>query len=99
MIACIILVIALMMLATQLMGQAATGAWPSITIASEFNIPPDRVLSDWMILGRAIQFILGDVQLWVVMICAAALIYWLMDFTSEMLTHLFRARPPLSSAP
>jgi hypothetical protein len=93
MLAGIIVVLALMMLAEQLKNQAATGTWPSITLASELNIPADRVLSDWMILGRAVQFILADVQLWVVMICAAALIYWLMDFTSEMLTRLFRAKP------
>jgi hypothetical protein len=93
MLAGIIVVLALMMLAEQLKNQAATCTWPSITLASELNIPADRVLSDWMILGRAVQFILADVQLWVVMICAAALIYWLMDFTSEMLTRLFRAKP------
>jgi len=93
MIAGIIVVIALMMLAEQLQGLAATGAWPSITLASELDIAADRVLSDWTILGQAVQFILRDVQLWVVMICAAALIYWLMDFTSEMLTRLFRVKP------
>jgi hypothetical protein len=93
MLAGIIVVLALMMLAEQLKDQAATGNWPSITLASTLNIPAERVLSDWMILGRAVQFILADVQLWVVMICAAALIYWLMDFTSEMLTRLFRVKP------
>lgn len=93
MLAGIIVVLALMMLAEQLKGQAATGAWPSITLASQLNIPADRVLSDWTILDRAAQFILGDVQLWVVMICAAALIYWLTDFTSEMLTRLLRVKP------
>jgi hypothetical protein len=93
MIAGIIVVLALMMLAEQLKSQAATGTWPSITLASALNIPPDRVLFDWMILGRTVQFIVADVQLWVVMICAAALIYWVTDFTSEMLTRLFRVRP------
>ncbi|HEY6256979.1 MAG TPA: hypothetical protein VIY51_14425, partial [Xanthobacteraceae bacterium] len=94
MIAGIIIVVALMMLATQLMGQAATGAWPSITLSSEFGIPADRVFSNWFILDRPLQFILGDVQLWVVMIFAAALIYWLTDWTSEMLGRIFRRAPP-----
>ena len=89
----IILVTALMMLATQLMGQAATGAWPSITLASQLNIPADRVLSDWAILDRATRFVLSEVQLWVVMIFTAALIYWLMDWTSETLGRLFSTRP------
>ncbi|HEY6255803.1 MAG TPA: hypothetical protein VIY51_08420 [Xanthobacteraceae bacterium] len=98
MVAGIIIVIALMMLATQLMGLASTGAWPSITLASEFGIPADRVFSDWFILDRPIQFILGGVQLWVVMIFAAALIYWLTDWTSEMLGRIFRrARPAATS--
>ena len=88
----IILVTALMMLATQLMGQGATGAWPSITLASQLNIPADRVVSDWSILDRAIRFVLSEVQLWVVMIFAAGLVYWLMDWTSEMLGRLFGAR-------
>jgi hypothetical protein len=92
MLAGIILVTALMMLATQLTGHGATGAWPSITLASQLNIPPDRVLSDWTILDQTIRFVLSQVQLWVVMIFAAGLIYWLMDWTSEMLARLFGAR-------
>lgn len=93
----IILVTALMMLATQLTGHGATGAWPSITLASQLNIPPDRVLSDWTILDRTIRFVLSQVQLWVVMIFAAGLIYWLMDWTSETLARLFSARPATAS--
>ena len=92
MLAGIILVTALMMLATQLTGHGATGAWPSITLASQLNIPPDRVLSDWTIIDRTIRFLLSQVQLWVLMIFAAGLIYWLMDWTSEMLARLFGAR-------
>ena len=88
----IIVVTALMMLATQLTGQGVTGAWPSITLASPLNIRPDRVLSDWAIFDRAIRFVLSGVELWVVMILAAGLIYWLMDWTSEMLGRLFSAR-------
>jgi hypothetical protein len=49
-------------------------------------------------LERLLRFVLSDVQLWVVMIVAAALAYWLTDFTSEMLTRLFRARPALPSS-
>jgi hypothetical protein len=93
----IILVTALMMLATQLTGHGATGAWPSITLASQLNIPPDRVLSDWTILDRTIRFVLSQVQLWVVMIFAAGLIYWLMDWTSETLARLFSARGATAS--
>ena len=93
----IILVTALMMLATQLTGHGATGDWPSITLASQLNIPPDRVLSDWTILDRTIRFVLSQVQLWVVMIFAAGLIYWLMDWTSEMLARLFGARGATAS--
>jgi hypothetical protein len=97
MLAGIILVTALMMLATQLTGHGATGAWPSITLASQLNIPPDRVLSDWTIIDRTIRFLLSQVQLWVLMIFAAGLIYWLMDWTSEMLARLFGARPATAS--
>ena len=89
----VIVVTALMTLATQLSGQGATGAWPSITLASQFNIPPDRVFSDWTILDQGTRFLLNDVQLWVILILAAGLSYWLMDWTSEMLARVFSVRP------
>jgi hypothetical protein len=100
MIAGILLVIGMMMLATQLMGQASTGTWPSITLGSELNIPADRVFSDWLVLNKPIQFIVGDVQLWIVLIFAAALIYWLTDWAGEMLDRILgRKRPPQTLAP
>jgi hypothetical protein len=91
----IVLLIGLMFLATQLMGQGSTGAWPSITLASEFGIPADRVFSDWIIINKPLQFILGDVQLWIVLVFSAALIYWVTDWTSEQLgRRLGRRAPP-----
>jgi hypothetical protein len=89
----IVLVIALMLLATQLMVQGSTGEWPSITLASKLGIPADRVFFDWIILDKPIQFILHDVQLWTVLLFAAALIYWIMDWTSEMLGRLPKRSP------
>jgi hypothetical protein len=92
----VVLLIGLMFLATQLMGQGASGEWPSITIASEFGIPADRVYSGWTILNKPLQFVLSDVQLWIVLVFAAALIYWVMDWTNEKLSRLLakRALPP-----
>jgi hypothetical protein len=90
----IVFLIGLMVLATQLMGQGRTGEWPSITLASEFDIPADRVFSDWIILNRPIQFILDDVQLWIVLVFTAALIYWVTDWTSEQLGRLSKRPPP-----
>jgi hypothetical protein len=84
----IVLLIGLMFLATQLMGQGSTGQWPSITLASELGIPTDRVFSDWIIINRPVQFILADVQLWLVLVFTAALIYWVTDWTSEKLGRL-----------
>jgi hypothetical protein len=89
----IVFLIGLMFLATQLMGQGSTGEWPSITLASEFNIPADRVFSDWAILNRPLQFILGDVQLWIVLVFAAALIYWATDWTNEQLSRIGKRAP------
>jgi hypothetical protein len=89
----ILLVTALMLLAEQLMGLGRTGAWPSITLASELDIPADRVFSDWLVLNRPIQFVLGDVQLWVVLIFAAALVYWVMDWAGEV--RILGGRRPL----
>jgi hypothetical protein len=94
MIAGILFLIGMMMLATQLMGQASAGAWPSITLGSELNIPADRVFSGWLILDKPIQFILGDVQLCIVLIFAAALIYWVTDWASEMLDRTLGAKRP-----
>jgi uncharacterized membrane protein len=99
--AAIVLLIGLMFLVTQLMGQGVTGAWPSITIASELGIPADQVYSGWAILNRPVQFLLGDVQLWVVLVFAAALIYWLTDWTQEQLSrHLSKPAPaPVPTRP
>ena len=91
----IVFLIGLMFLATQLMGQGSTGEWPSITLASEFNIPSDRVFSDWIILDKPIHFIVDDVQLWIVLVFMAALIYWMTDWTAEQLTRIAKRAPPL----
>jgi hypothetical protein len=99
MVAGIVCLIGLMLLATQLMGQASTGAWPSITLASELDIPADRVFSGWIILDRPIQFILGDVQLWIVLVFTAALIFWVTDWTSEKLSRIGKRPPPPELAP
>jgi hypothetical protein len=101
MVAGIVCLIGLMLLATQLMGQAGTGAWPSITLASELDIPADRVFSGWIILDRPIQFILGDVQLWLVLVFTAALIYWVTDWTGEKLSRIRfgKSAPPPELAP
>jgi len=90
----IVFLIGVMLLATQLMGQGRTGEWPSITLASELGIPADRVFSDWVILDKPIQFILADVQLWIVLLFTAALIYWVTDWTSEQLGRLSKRPPP-----
>jgi hypothetical protein len=91
----IVFLIGLMFLATQLMGQGSTGEWPSITLASEFNIPADRVFSDWIILDKPIHCIVDDVQLWIVLVFAAALIYWVTDWTAEQLSRVAKRAPPL----
>jgi hypothetical protein len=90
----IVFLIGVMLLATQLVGQGRTGEWPSITLTSELGIPADRVFSDWMILNKPIQFILADVQLWIVLVFTAALIYWVTDWTSEQLGRLAKRPPP-----
>jgi hypothetical protein len=100
MLAGIVCLIGLMFLATQLMLQGSTGAWPSITVASELGIPADRVFSDWIILDKPIHFILADVQLWIILVLAAALIYWVMDWTEEKLSRLAkRPSPKLPQGP
>jgi hypothetical protein len=94
MLAGIVFLIGLMFLATQLMIQGSTGAWPRITLASELGIPADRVFSDWMILQWPIRFVLADVQLWILLVLAAALVFWVMDWTDEMLHRIFGRPPP-----
>jgi hypothetical protein len=95
----IVFLIGLMFLATQLMVQGRTGEWPGITLASEFNIPADRVFSDWIILDKPIHFVLDDVQLWIVLVLTAALVYWAMDWTDEQLSRIGRRAPPPPQQP
>jgi hypothetical protein len=100
MLAGIVCLIGLMFLATQLMLQGSTGAWPSITVASELGFPADRLFSDWIILEKPIHFILADVQLWIILVLVAALIYWVMDWTEEKLSRIIGRPPPgLPQAP
>jgi hypothetical protein len=94
MIAGIVLLIGLMLLATQLMLQGSTGTWPNITLASELGIPADRVFFDWIILDKPLHFLLHDVQLCIVLVFAAALIYWVTDWTAEQLRRLSKRPPP-----
>jgi hypothetical protein len=93
MVAGIIFLIGLMLLITQLMIQGASGQWPSITLASELGLPADRVYTDWMVVDAGLRFLLGEVPLWLVLVFAAAAIYWLTDFTDEKLARLFGRRP------
>ena len=86
---------ALMLLATQLMLLGSTGKWPSITLASELHIPADRVFFDWTILNKPVQFIVFDVQLWIILVFAAGLIYWVTDWTSERLGLPGASPPPV----
>jgi hypothetical protein len=95
----IVLVIAVMLLITQLMVQGSTGAWPSITLASELGIPADRVFSDWIILDKPIHFLLYDTQFWIVLVFVAALIYWVLDWTSEKLGVAAKCAPPPEPQP
>jgi hypothetical protein len=99
MIAGILFVSGLMLLATQLMGLGSTGAWPGITLASELGIPADRVFSDWLVLNKPIQFIVGDVQLWIILIFTAALVYWVTDWASEMLDRTLSGKRPPPAVP
>jgi hypothetical protein len=89
----IVFLIGLMLLATQLMLQGSTGAWPNITLASELGISADRVFFDWVVLEKPAHFLLHDVQLCIILIFAAALIYWVTDWTAEQLNRLSK-RPP-----
>jgi hypothetical protein len=95
----IVFLIGLMFLTTQLMEQGRTGEWPGITLASELDIPADRVFSDWIILDKPIHFVLDDVQLWIVLVFAAAVIYWVMDWAAEKLNRLGRRAPPSAQQP
>jgi uncharacterized membrane protein len=98
--AAIVLLVGLMFLVNQLMGQGATGAWPSITVASELGLPADQVYSGWAVVNKPVQFVLGEVQLWVVLVFAAALIYWLTDWTQEHRNrHLSKRAPAPEAAP
>ena len=98
MVAGTILLTGLMLLITQLMIQGASGAWPSITLASELGWPTDRALAEWVVIDRALRFLVNDVQLWLVLVFAAAMVFWLGDFTHETLARLFGRPAPAQPA-
>ncbi len=88
MVAGTILLIGLMLLVAQLMAQGATGEWPSITLASELGLPAEGVYSGWMAIDTVLRFHVNEVQLWLVLVFTAAVIYWLVDFADEQLARL-----------
>jgi hypothetical protein len=88
----------LMLLITQLMIQGTSGTWPSITLASEFGWPTDRAYADWMVVDTALRFLANGVQLWLVLVFVAAVVFWLGDFTREKLTRLFGRPMPAQPA-
>src|SRR5579871_2998095 len=95
-----VLVTAVLVLAMQVMGQAGAGAPASITLASQFGIPADRTFSDWSAVDHAIHVLLYDIPVWFLLVLAAAVLYWLSDWTDEKLGMLLgRARPPANSSP
>jgi hypothetical protein len=91
--ASIILVTALLVFSKQVIEQSETGSRPSITLATQFNIPAERAFTDWSLLDPAIRFILNDAQVWILMILVAAAVYWVFDWADEKL-YLLYARTP-----
>ena len=94
MIAGIFLVTAVLVMAAQVMDASASGSRTSITIASQFNIPADRAFTDWPVIGPLLHFLANDIQVWVLLALAAAVIYWVADWTNEKLSVLCRRAPP-----
>jgi hypothetical protein len=90
-----VLVTAVLVLAMQVMDSAAAGGRPIITVASQLGIAPDRTFTDWPVVAPAIHAVLFDIPVWFLLVLAAAVLYWLTDWTDEKLGVLFgRARPP-----
>jgi hypothetical protein len=88
------LVTAVLVLAMQVMDPAASGTRPTITLASQFGIPADRTFSDWPGIENLIDAVLNDNPVWFLLVLAAAVLYWLTDWTNEKLGVLFgRPRP------
>jgi hypothetical protein len=89
-----VLVTAVLVLAMQVMDPTASGTRPTITLASQFGIPAERTFSNWPAIEQAIHAVLYDIPVWFLLVLAAAVLYWLTDWTDEKLGLLFgRPRP------
>jgi hypothetical protein len=97
MIAGIILVTGLLFLTSQYIEPASAGGGHGITIATLFNIPADRAFTGWTLADKALQFLVYDIDVWIVLLCASALLYWMADFAAEKLGSWAKTqpRPPL----
>jgi hypothetical protein len=93
-----VLVTAVLVLATQVMDQAASGARQSITLATQLGLPAERTFTDWPVVEPAIHAVLYDIPIWFLLVLAAAVLYWLTDWTDEKLGALFSRRPPAAFA-
>jgi hypothetical protein len=96
MIAGIILVTGLLLLASQYF-ESASGGWHGVTLATLFNIPSERAFTGWMLVDNALQFLAHDTEVWIILLFASALVYWVTDFAAEKFGVLIKShsRPPL----
>jgi hypothetical protein len=67
----------------QAVGWLQTGKWPSYTIASQFNLPSELQLTHWVMVDRAIHYVLFDAETAVVLLGIAIAVFpvksWLDD--------------------
>ena len=96
MIAGIVLVIALFFLGMQVMDPSF-----NITLASEFNIPTDKVFSNWAILNWPLHAVIYDAPIGSPLLLAGGVIYWVSDWLNEKLGTLGKSAPlpPIVSEP
>jgi hypothetical protein len=92
MIAGIILVTGLLLLASQYF-ESASGGWHGITLATLFNVPADHAFTGWTLADKALQFLAYDTEIWIILLFASALVYWVTDFAAEKFGVLAKSRP------
>jgi hypothetical protein len=79
----VVIIGAVIALGSQAVGWLQTGAWTPYTLASQFTIAPGFQLTRWVMIDRAIHYLLFDAEAAVVVLAAAVIVsplrHWMED--------------------
>ena len=91
----LIIIGAVIMLGFQAVSWLQTGAWAPHTFASQFNIAPDALLTHWVMIDRAVHYLLFDTEAAVVVLAVGLVVAPIKGWLEDTPQH--HQKPPKPS--